>query len=271
MRFIVSFLLVLLSANLAQADFKYAQEFIKTEMNKINAKLIAEQTLQNSVKNYPITNLQKVSNQVRAKEELELQGLSTSFTYELPAKHQLQNMLLDILRAFYQHSGQILAWCENRECGSSALLANYVFANPRLNGLDDAQSYALLLTNFNPQEQKPIVIAMYGIKRGNGRLFLHLDLIEPLAANLPNLAPNASAMLKILQHFSGQEGFVLPIQINDAFIKSIIGTLELNSTISLEISGKNALLWRTKFEPFSKYLQRISFNLSDEQTIIKLK
>jgi len=268
----------LMLTGLAHADLAKNQEFIESKLAELNAQLVTSQNQLKAIKTYPLSYLQRVSNQVRAKDELELQGIWQSFTYELSIKHKLSNVVREVLINFYHQNGQILTWCENRECGSSALWANYVFNQPRLNGLDDAQIYAVIMVK-NEDQNTFTVIVMYAIKRGNQKSYVHFEVIEPsdssLNSFLAKLTPNAGALLKALRVFGADANFQLPVVVSESWLNAVSGMLEIDSTIHLEITGFGANLWRTNLEGVSKHISRISFieeNQSDEKSlVIKIK
>src|SRR5690606_5011968 len=100
---------------------------------------------------------------------LNVVGRQTSVTYALPTGHSHLEAFAHAREALRTDGAALLYWCEGRECGSSALWANTVFANAQLNGGDDQQAYALLRLKADEDDR---VLALYAVTRGNRRAYL---------------------------------------------------------------------------------------------------
>jgi hypothetical protein len=70
-----------------------------------------------------------------------------------------------------ERGAQVLFECTGRDCGPSSIWANDLFGQSRLYGIDNTQFYAAL-------RLEQAHAAIYAVRRGNGRTFLHLDLLE---------------------------------------------------------------------------------------------
>ncbi len=113
----------------------------------------------------------KINGLVRSDREQRLQAQLTRTTWQLPAGHGPDagfNFLRDQLLG---KGARVLFECAGRQCGPSSLWANDVFGQSRLYGVDNTQFYAALTL---PEAH----LALYAVRRGNGRVFLHLDLLE---------------------------------------------------------------------------------------------
>ena len=113
----------------------------------------------------------KIDRQIRADQDLRLAGELQQFTWEIPRSHQPAEPF-EAMRAQLQQSGaKILYQCAGRECGASNIWANDLFRYATLYGRDDSQHY--LAAQLNGQH-----FALYAVRRGNQRVYLHLDLIS---------------------------------------------------------------------------------------------
>ena len=113
----------------------------------------------------------KIDRQVRADQDLRLAGELQQFTWEIPRSHQPAEPF-DAMRAQLQELGaKLLYQCAGRECGASNIWANDLFRYATLYGRDDSQHY--LAAQLNGQH-----FALYAVRRGNQRVYLHLDLIS---------------------------------------------------------------------------------------------
>ena len=104
-------------------------------------------------------------------QDLRLAGELQQFTWEIPRSHQPAEPF-EAMRAQLQQLGaKILYQCAGRECGASNIWANDLFRYATLYGRDDSQHY--LAAQLNGQH-----FALYAVRRGNQRVYLHLDLIS---------------------------------------------------------------------------------------------
>lgn len=113
----------------------------------------------------------KINGLIRSDREQRLQAQLTRITWQLPSGYGPESGF-NYLREQLLHKGaDVLFECAGRQCGSSSLWANDVFGQARLYGVDSSQFYAALSV---PEAH----LAIYAVRRGNGRVYLHLDLLE---------------------------------------------------------------------------------------------
>ena len=123
----------------------------------------------------PIGSIRKVNGVIGAEDSLYLSGQVTRFTWQMmpgisaKAAHDktLEELKLADAKVIYQ--------CHSRACGSSNQWANKVFNQSRLFGLDVEQSYAALKQDT---DNGPKYYALYSTKRGNKKVYLHLEIIK---------------------------------------------------------------------------------------------
>lgn len=101
-----------------------------------------------------------------------LSGLLTRYTYEIPAgadEADVFQFYLDQL----PESAQTLYQCRAMHCGNSNNWANDHFRIKQLYGLDQYQFYGVyrLVTGET--------VTLYTVRRGNRRIYSHIDLLSP--------------------------------------------------------------------------------------------
>ena len=133
----------------------------------------------------------------------------------------------------------MLYWCVGRECGSSSLWANAVFANATLTGSDDEQTYALLRLAEPRQDS---LLAIYSITRGNKRAYLHAELLN---ANAPlgEVLPTPATLQRQLKN-TGELRLAKQVEPSAAWTELLARSLRLDSTLRVTISGAQAEAWR---------------------------
>lgn len=103
--------------------------------------------------------------EVRIAESQRLQASLATITYELPRTVELADVV-----AYYQDllSGRLVYQCSGRDCGRSNDWANTVFSQSSLYGPDGQQRYLAA-------DLGAALLAVYVIRRGNQRVFVHLS------------------------------------------------------------------------------------------------
>jgi len=189
---------------------------------------------------YPQGTLRRVSNQVRYEAQIRAEGHLSVRTLQLPSGQQaLADALISARETLQQSGAELLYWCEGRECGSSALWANTVFAQAQLYGPDDQQSYLLYRL---PAPEANSLLALYAITRGNRRSYLHIEQLDANAA-LGELLPAAATLLKQLRE---QGELVLPAldSPTTAWAQRLAQCLNLASTLRVRLEGRAANAWQ---------------------------
>ncbi len=125
--------------------------------------------------------MRKVDGIIAPEKYKRITGELTRITYRLPDIHtpdQVFNYYLQLLQSM---QAKILFQCSSRQCGSSNQWANNYFDVAELYGLDRSQFF-LSASAGNLQ------LALYTVKRGNRRVYVHIDLIEPMKQTAETLA-----------------------------------------------------------------------------------
>ncbi len=121
----------------------------------------------------------KKVNAVVAPEAVEyIAGELTRITYRIPSGRSSEEAFSWFQRQLESLPHEKLYSCDGRRCGSSNQWANSQFGIARLYGVDREQHYLALRLK---QAEEP-VIAMYSVRRGNRRVYMHLDIIRTKAS-----------------------------------------------------------------------------------------
>jgi hypothetical protein len=188
---------------------------------------------------FPAGSIRRISGQLRMEAQVATQGQLTALTYALPVEHSSSEAFSAARAHLQQQGAQLLFWCQGRDCGSSTLWANNVFANAQLNGGDDQQSYALLRLAAPLQDS---LLALYGITRGNRRAYLHVEQLNA-SAPLGELLPSAATLLRQLKS-TGELLLDLPAEPQSQWVALLARSLNMDSTLRVSLSGAQAEAWR---------------------------
>lgn len=137
----------------------------------------------------------KIDRQIRADAELRLEGELQQFTWEIPRSHEPAEAFENLRLQLRDGGAEVLYECSGRQCGASNIWANDLFGYSTLYGRDDSQRYLAAELNGNHY-------ALYAVRRGNQRVYLHLDLLKG-EAPLANAwyAPLESQGYMVLPHW----------------------------------------------------------------------
>ncbi|GAA0785811.1 DUF4892 domain-containing protein [Marinobacterium sediminicola] len=123
----------------------------------------------------------KINGLVRSDREQRLQAQLTRITWQLPGGYPPESGFNHVRQQLLAQGAEVLFECAGRQCGPSSLWANDIFGQSRLYGVDRSQFYAALSL---PEAH----VAIYAVRRGNGRVYLHLDLLEHDAPTVTELS-----------------------------------------------------------------------------------
>jgi outer membrane protein OmpA-like peptidoglycan-associated protein len=117
--------------------------------------------------------MQKINGVISPENAANLRGALTRITYFVPPGHTSREAFEYFTQQLSSLSHKELFRCEGRNCGSSSQWANTQFGISRLYGEDRAQYYsAVQLLDEN------IYIALYVVRRGNKRVYVHIDALQ---------------------------------------------------------------------------------------------
>lgn len=188
---------------------------------------------------YPQGPISRISDKLRYEREVVALGQLTALTYELPRSHSAEEAFAAAREALQAQAAELLYWCVGRECGSSNLWANAVFANATLYGPDEQQSYALLRLAAPRQDS---LLALYSITRGSKRAYLHVELLQA-SAPLGEVMPTPATLLRQLKS-SGALHLAQLSEPSAAWVTLLARSLNQDSTLRVSLSGAQAAAWR---------------------------
>ena len=205
-----------------------------------DAQIITQEHRDSLEKIYPKGSVRRISGKMRYSGEVLVRGSVDVLTVQLAPTHEALVAFNASRQLLQDEQAQMLYWCAARECGSSSLWANQVFANSRLYGPDDRQAYALFRL---AGEQQASLVAMYAITRGNGRDFLHFERFR--AEQLPSdVYPTPTTLERQL---NSDSRLVLPALIGEpdaVWVKLLVRALNQDITMRISMAGEHAQAWR---------------------------
>lgn len=189
---------------------------------------------------YPMGSIRKISGQLRFDGQVSARGKLTAITYQLPAERTSTEAFTLAREALQKQGAELLFWCQARDCGESSLWANEVFGNAKLLGADEQQAY-LLLRLAAPQDNS--LVALYSITRGNRRAYLHVEQFDA-SAPLGDLLPTSATLLRQLKDTGTLDLPKLSAGPQPAWLNLLSRGLNLDTTMRVSLSGKQAEAWR---------------------------
>lgn len=117
-----------------------------------------------------LSSILKINGLIRADHDMRLNGKLQRMTWQLPPGYSPQDGFRYMRSQLLSAHAEILFECSGRQCGASNVWANDLFHTSRLYGIDESQYY-LAARKGNTH------VVIYAIRRGNGRVFLHLELL----------------------------------------------------------------------------------------------
>lgn len=124
--------------------------------------------------------MKKIDGVVRPEESERLQGRLSRITYRIPDGYSADEVFAHFKAQLEAHGAATLFVCSSRQCGSSNQWANNQFRVAELYGVDRSQSYLAAKSGSSHY-------ALYTVKRGNRRVYAHLDIIESTVVQAESL------------------------------------------------------------------------------------
>ena len=117
-----------------------------------------------------------VGGKLQTRGEWLLRGTLNRVTWEIPSLHSVSEVFEHYVAQVRVAQGDLLYRCVGRECGDSNDWANRVFKRPMLYGPDREQRYLAAVVPTG--EGRLAAVAVYVIRRGNQRVYAHLEWID---------------------------------------------------------------------------------------------
>lgn len=233
----ISGMVLLLAAASVQADVAGSRD-LEVLPRYPGSQIVSFKEVAAQERIYPQGPIRRISGRLRYESEVAASGRFTSLTYELPRNHSSGEVFMAAREALQAQGGELLYWCEGRECGSSSLWANAVFDNTTLTGADDQQAYALLRL----AEPVDSLLALYSITRGNRRAYLQAEQLQ-VSAPLGELLPTPATLLRQLRN-TGELNLPRQGEPTEAWVAVLARSLNLDSTLRVSLAGAQAQAWR---------------------------
>ena len=119
--------------------------------------------------------VEKIRRELRLDRYVDVEGKKQTITYRIPdgtSLNQIKSYVDDYLS---DQSSKILFACQGQDCGRSTVWANDIFRQPLLVAPNKDQLYWSAVVQPNAAST---LLSVYVVKRGNRRLYLHLEIIS---------------------------------------------------------------------------------------------
>ena len=190
-----------------------------------------------------LSKLKKINNVwVLDREEL-LSGDLYRRTIELDSNYFLDEVVASVERFFVQRQGQELFRCSGLDCGSSNAWANNYFKVKLLYGLDPSQAYRVWKVTLN---NSPVYVSSYVVKRGNKRLYAHIDVLVPertqgQAVAIPPDPESVAYALKKVKYYLVPQLEQQSFATTEALLQPLVAALQANPMKKVVVVGHDFL------------------------------
>ncbi len=140
--------------------------------------------------------LKKIDGSLQPEREERLMGTLTRVTYQVSEDYDLSAVLAHWQDQIFGPERDLLFQCQGRACGSSNFWANRVFGIPVLYGPDGQQQYEV---TRDVRDEEHVFTVFYLIRRGNRRIYAHLEEFRVPSAAAQHISPHPRAMMSLLQ------------------------------------------------------------------------
>ncbi len=250
--------LVLLTRAAGAADVTGSEDFVELPRYP-QAEIVAFKSQPVHERIYPLDSIRRISGRLRMSAQISAAGALTAITYRLPDSHTGIEAFEGARNHLLEQGAELLFWCEARDCGSSSLWANEVFQRSTLYGPDARQAY--LLARLPGDTDR--LMALYGITRGNGRPYLHVERFTPKAP-LGVILPSAATLLRQLKSTGELWLPRLPPVPTAEWGAVLADVLRLDSTIRVLLRGKGAAAWHEALTGERIKARRLDAEVTDE-------
>lgn len=140
--------------------------------------------------------LKKIDGALAPEREVRLTGELTRVTYRVPEDYALSAVQAHWQRQILGEQRDLLFQCQGRACGSSNFWANRIFEIPVLYGPDGEQRYEI---SREIQGDSHLFQSFYLVRRGNKRIYVHLESFRATAEEAARVSPDPLALLSLLK------------------------------------------------------------------------
>lgn len=230
----LALLSVLMGLATAQADEAVIAQVTAYPLSKVEHASPAQQ----GERLYPMDAVRRIGGRLRMDDSLVVEGLWERITYRLPSHHQGVEAFEKARKELQSQQGQLLYWCEGRECGSSNVWANDIFQRSRLYGPEAQQAYALVRLPSQPEQ----LIALYAATRGTGESLLYVERMQseqPMQA----VYPKPATLLRELRD-AGELSLPNLTSVDEGWVSRLADVFQLDATLRVRLEGAEAAEWK---------------------------
>ena len=119
--------------------------------------------------------VEKIRRELRLDRHTDVDGKKQTITYRLPDDASLEQIKTHVENFISREYSQVLFACQGPSCGRSTVWANDIFRQSILVAPNKNQLYWSAVAE---KEGVNTLVSIYVVKRGNQRLYLHLELIH---------------------------------------------------------------------------------------------
>lgn len=185
-----------------------------------------------------------------------ISGLMHQITYQIPEGYSSSEAFDYYKKLIIPTKHNIFYECKARSCGASNLWANRIFKVAKLYGPDKSQYYLAAKVIVADKE---FYIAIYSIQRGNKKVYLHVEIIEPHEAEVVEGFLNQSVIVDTLKK---NKRWVMTglnfnknnkLEANSVAVTALAEVLKNNAGIKIYLVGHvNSVLNMTTLELIEK-------------------
>ena len=133
--------------------------------------------------------VEKIKREVLFEAAQRLPAVWKEVTYEIPSGVERGEAVAHYLTEIDRSGGTVAFQCDGRDCGRGTTWAIDVLQQPKLASPDRNQSYIAASWPAQAGEFQQVLAAIYIVKRGNGRVFAHVEEIS--STELAQFDPNS--------------------------------------------------------------------------------
>lgn len=210
----------------------------------------------------------KVGGRWAPEKELRRAGELSEITVQIPEGHGPEEVFQYYRQRLAAVDARAIYLCRQRNCGSSNSWANDVFEDKQLYGLDQHQYYGIFEVVDDQNQLNYVVV--YTVRRGNGRVYAHLELLQTEQESEEGVAPDPNAIVEQLrdQGYYGVSGVQLEngkLDFQPEHIAALAQALRSNRRLSVRIVGHDygSRPLSEQKERSLAYAQRLSEKLTE--------
>lgn len=203
-----------------------------------DAKLIFESRERAEHYRLGLGSIEKINSRWSLEREQRLSGDLARQTFEISEENSAEEVFEYYRQQLLQVGGRELFYCRSRSCGSSNAWANSHFHIKQLYGLDSEQYYSAF--EVIAADDTRFYVSLYGVRRGNKRNYLQVDVLETVQA--PRISSSVEAIIERLEEgrsISFVDAFLDGGQLDEQYLMSLVSVFTRQPGWSIGLVGHN--------------------------------